>query len=46
VVFGGDDLGTLFITTSQQASGAGDAAGSVFAIQTGATGVLPWPYRH
>lgn len=45
-VFGGDDLGTLFITTSQQADGAGRAAGSVYAARPGVTGRLPWVYRH
>jgi sugar lactone lactonase YvrE len=42
VTFGGEDLGTLFITTSQQGPAPGPAAGSVFAVRPGVIGVLPW----
>lgn len=39
--FGGDDLGTLFITTSAQGLGAdhGTDAGSVYAVRPGTTGM-------
>jgi len=41
--FGGDDLATLYITTSRQdlADGEDPAAGSVFAIAPGVTGLPP-----
>lgn len=44
--FGGDDLGTLFVTTSAQGLPAdhGTEAGSVFAVRPGATGVPVLPF--
>lgn len=44
--FGGDDLGTLFITTSRQGLGdaAEQAAGSVFAARTGHRGIPVTPF--
>lgn len=44
--FGGDDLRTLFITTSAQGlpEGHGTEAGSLFAVSPGSKGILPLPY--
>lgn len=44
--FGGDDLGTLFITTSRQGLNEGDdaAAGSLFAARPGSTGIPVTPF--
>lgn len=44
--FGGDDLGTLFITTSAQGLGAdhGTAAGSLFAVRPGVRGLPVTPF--
>ncbi|WP_375388322.1 SMP-30/gluconolactonase/LRE family protein [uncultured Amnibacterium sp.] len=48
--FGGEDLRTLFITTSREGYGDRDVAahptaGSIFAVDTDAHGLLPQPYR-
>jgi sugar lactone lactonase YvrE len=45
VTFGGPDLNDLFVTTSQQDSGAGEWAGSVYRIRTPVRGRLPLPFR-
>ncbi|MGM1018286.1 MAG: SMP-30/gluconolactonase/LRE family protein [Actinomycetota bacterium] len=44
--FGGDDLGTLFVTTSAQGMGDdhGTEAGSVFAVRPGVTGLPVLPF--
>lgn len=44
--FGGDDLGTLYITTSRQdlAEGEDAAAGSLFAVRPGAVGMPVVPF--
>ena len=42
--FGGDDLATLFITTSREVDPV-PVDGSIFAARPGAVGVLPHPYR-
>lgn len=44
MVFGGDDLSTLYITASAQGEGAGRLAGSMFRAVPGAVGVLPYEY--
>jgi len=46
LTFGGDDLGTLFITTSAQGlpSDHGTAAGSVFAVRPGVHGLPVLPF--
>lgn len=45
--FGGDDLGTLFITTSREdlEPRDGPLAGTLFAVRPGVVGVPPLPYR-
>lgn len=45
VVFGGDDLSTLFITASAQGHDAGPLGGSVFSVETSIRGALPYPHR-
>ncbi|QDP98930.1 SMP-30/gluconolactonase/LRE family protein [Microlunatus elymi] len=44
--FGGDDLGTLYITTSRQGLSDDDQpqAGSVFTARPGVTGAVPYPF--
>jgi len=45
--FAGEDLGTLFITTSQEdlEPRGGPLAGTLFAVRPGVTGMLPLPFR-
>ena len=45
--FGGDDLGTLYVTTSRENLGKGEdpQAGSVFAVRPGVRGLPVLPYR-
>ena len=45
--FAGDDLGTLFITTSQEdlEPRDGPLAGTLFAVRPGVVGLPPLPFR-